>query len=260
METIAAGMSLTVPYKDQGYKDGQGKQGKWLSYGDNRPLSVITYVNNRKTGPFVFFDYEGRPQVTGTYKNGKAVGKYTELTDDKVPIVDEEGYYDSQGNKIGVWKYKTNSGNVSYRLYDFDNHEQFSGTTKNDELVVISDAFTPNAGFFGQVVYFYPSGSIKSQGRKTSTGLMSGKWTFYKPNGEIRAEGMMRSGHPAGIWNIRIPGLAWDGNKNVLFQTEYEDKGFIKKAKVYNSKGEYIGKVKNTDFIIDYVQKILDSQ
>lgn len=65
-------------------------------------------------------DKEGKPWYSLRFKNGKPIGKHLKYHDD-FKTLEQEEYYDENGNKTGVWKYYDPNGKLEKIIDKYEN-------------------------------------------------------------------------------------------------------------------------------------------
>jgi antitoxin component YwqK of YwqJK toxin-antitoxin module len=234
-----------IPVKGKGFRDEKGKnQGIWKEYDKGRVRGIYTYKNGVPVGPFVTYERDGKIFQKGTFTGNGKTGPYEEYDDGKLM---EKGEYDSDGKRIGIWHFNENR-----KMVDFSAHPpQISGFTKSGKLLFTAQANVSRYQQIptGDVVMYYPTESVAAVGKIGVSGRPLGFWTYYYPNGEIRAEGMYLRGQKTGIWTdvVRING------KKKIFVADYENARRPNKVKVYDSEGKFIETMKWFDIPNEYL-------
>ena len=65
------------------------------------------------------------------------------------------------------------------------------------KIGAINDSYPRKSGEF---LGLYDSGVLKSRGRYTAAGDMTGKWTFFRKDGSLLREGSFKNGEQKGPW------------------------------------------------------------
>jgi len=233
-----------IPVKGKGFQDERGrKQGVWKEFDTGTLAAIYTWVNDYTVGPFVTYDRDGKLERKGTYARHNLVGPYEEYYDGRL---EEKGEFDSKGNRIGIWYYDYEK---NPKVVDFSsNPPQMSGFTKDGKLSYTSDAWTDRNLPLGEVIVYYPAGSVAAVGKIGRSGANLGFWTSYYPNGEIRSEGNYLRGKKTGAWTDVVK---FNGKKQI-FVSEFEDGRPPKKVKVFDGEGNFIKKLNWNDLPEQY--------
>ena len=199
-------------YNYLGIKQSQGivdtlsnKQGKWTFFNDfGNIISEGNFVNNKKNGDWIFYYDDGKIFEKGKYENGYPEGVWTWFYSNG-QILRLENYY--FGKKSGITYEISRQGDTILK------GKYSEGVKDGKWFFQIGDEFTSGEYYFGQKIdiwetYYYPEmrlkcktnyvDSKKSGNHKCyyfnkemkeigiySNGLKSGKWTYYKLDGNI---------------------------------------------------------------------------
>lgn len=239
-----------IPVKGKGKMDSRGRrQGLWADYSKGKVESIQNWVNGHLKGPFIVFSPNGKIQTKGNHLDPWTyIGPYESFQQNGE--ISEKGEYNSEGKKIGLWIFKYRDHHN--QIVDFSKTPlQMSGFTKQNKLRFVSDAkfLDSFAEPRGKITFFNQSGNIESKGRISANKNSLGKWTYYAPNGSIRAQGLYRGGYRSGSWKDVVE--LTNGQKVTLvanFLRNYPEG----KISVYNSKGELIKKVSSRNITPEY--------
>ena len=99
-----------------------------------------------------------------------------------------KGTFDSDGNRIGVW-FELVNDNGEHKQINYDTVPiEVSGITKAGDVRFVSYLRTQREGQpYGDIIFFYPSGSVYAMGKRGVTYPQLGPWTYYNPDGSINA-------------------------------------------------------------------------
>ena len=252
LNTLVKYMDLEIPKEGEGYKDEKGMQGVWLTYSDGNLEQMATFKNDKLNGPITTFHENGKILQKGTNKNGRWVGDF--ITYDQNGNVEEKGNLDSREGKKGIWQMRfdlQNAPDVTHMLFNYDEVSPVSGITSDGKLRIVSDpSISPK--FLGKTVSFYDTGQPKAMGTLTQAkSQRTGPWTFFFKDGSIRAEGRYAAGERVGPWTFVFK----KNNQKYIYTFDFTT---VEKGKLYNSKGEYIGKFHANDNRIPRLNKILE--
>lgn len=232
-----------IPVKGKGtLDDKKRKQGLWKTFRNGGLEMIATYYNDEFRGPFV--EYNSKNKIItkkGSVNNNQQYdGKFESYQIDGK--LDRKGVYNN-GKKIGIWYEGDNDG--VYRVIDYSNKPiELSGFTKSGKLRYVGFVREENdysSQPYGNVIYFYPSGTVNAIGKKGVGGALLGDWTFYFPDGSIKSQGKFLSGKRTGIWNDFIKTKE---GKKLLLVADFENNWPKEKVKVYDQKGNFLSKVK----------------
>lgn len=244
-----------IPVKGKGTKDERKrKQGIWKSFYDGRLITVTTYLNDKEIGPFVNYHRNGKINRKGN-KDSKEVldGEFVEYYDNGK--IEEKGVY-NHGSRVGTFIFGQYDG--EYKVVDFnEDPPQISAFTKNDQLKFVSNTisrgYSPSQ--IGPTISYFPSGQVKSIGRLGANRNLLGEWTLFFPDGSIRLQGKFLRGKKNGEW---INVIKTKDYGKLIFVADYWNNILVDKVKVYDSKGNYIQKMKETKLPEQYFRSFDD--
>jgi len=149
--------------------DGNGKQGKWIYYGKDRPDSGIppegkveegNYKDDRKEGVWIKYHNDGvTPKLKGQYENNRPRGSFT--------------YYHPNGKVKTIGTYEKNQYQDSLKHF-----------YENGQLEYAAN-FNAGGKEQGKVVYFYANGQKQFE-YVSNNGTPTGKAVRYWPNGDVK--------------------------------------------------------------------------
>jgi len=114
------------------------KTGKWLFYHANDKVKhILTYTDNRPDGYAIFYYQNGKKREEGIWKNNKWVGDYK--------------YYYKNGNIRNEWKYNSNGQRTGFQKYYFE----------NGQLMIEGEWV--NGKEAGIITEYHQDGSVKSE-------------------------------------------------------------------------------------------------
>lgn len=229
-----------IPVKGKGFLDEKKrKQGVWKTFEDGELRAIVTYVNNNERGPFVQYFRGGNVYRKGTYGiNGRLVDDYIEY--ESPNDLNEKGKLNSDGKRIGVW-YEIGDSLDGYKLVNYDtNPVEITGMTKNNQVRYVSqlrseDEYKP----YGNMIFFNKSGNVYAIGKRGIQYPQLGTWTYYNPDGSIRAEGKFVKGKREGEWTDVVK----TKKGKFILVANFSNGWPEDKIYVYNSNGEFIKKV-----------------
>lgn len=151
-------------------EDGR-RQGTWKEYySDGRIKSTGNFTNDRRTGDWVFYHPNGLIEQTGTYTDeGLLTGRWQ--------------WYHPNGQLHRDESYREGISEGLSEEFDFKGKLIASGELRNGEKE-------------GKWLYDY--GDHREEGEYVS-GLRSGVWKYYYPNGSIAFEGRFIEDNPHGV-------------------------------------------------------------
>jgi len=229
-----------IPVKGKGFQDDKKrKQGLWKSFQDGQLNSITTYVNDKERGPFIEYFYDGKILRKGTNgPKGFYIGDYEEYSEPN--LLAAKGTFDSDGNRIGVW-FELVNDNGEHKQINYDTVPiEVSGITKAGDVRFVSYLRTQREGQpYGDIIFFYPSGSVYAMGKRGVTYPQLGPWTYYNPDGSIKAEGKFVKGKREGQWTDVVR-----TKKGKFILVANFSHGWPEdKINVFDSNGEFIKKV-----------------
>lgn len=229
--------SFEIPVKGKGFQDEKKrKQGIWKNYENGRIESISTYLNDKRVGPFVDYHDNGKIYMKGSHHpKGYYDGEFSEF--------DEDGNIIQKGTlvndkKVGVW-YERTYGNP--RITDYSKTPiEVSGFTKDDKLRYVTYKSRPESSPSGELVVFYPSGSVKAIGKLGVNGDMLGDYVGYFPDGRIQSQGKFVRGQRQGEWTDILKNKK--GKKFILVANFWRNipEG---KIKIFDIEGNYLKSV-----------------
>ncbi|MCI5057043.1 MAG: toxin-antitoxin system YwqK family antitoxin, partial [Flavobacteriales bacterium] len=171
------------------------------------------YMNQKKDGPWMYFDERGHLSATEDFVNGLKEGEAKIYYDDKTV------------SEITNW---VNGKREGQSIEYFKNGKKKSENTyENDELI-------------GKSVVYYPNGAFKTYG-KYEEGVKNGTWIYYHDDGkehfrELYAKGKRSSSIPMnGSFQTY-----YDGDVEILKDDfKYKDGKKHGSFKEYHKKGEW---------------------
>lgn len=223
------------PVGDKGTVDSKGrKQGLWKWFIDNGKVgSYTTYKNDVPNGPFIVFYRNGQIEKKGTYHDEVAVGDFEEYY--RNGKIYQKGYKNANGMYVGILTYGQESG--EYKLIDLDNLSQ-TGFTATGKVRIISKIKNKFESYpFGPTTFYGKTGKVAAVGNIGKTTNYIGKWTYFFPNGSIRSQGSFKEGYRNGAWRDVVK--TKDGN-TYIFESNFiqgEPRGQIK---VSDKQGNFI--------------------
>ena len=144
------------------------KAGTWTEYNRNgTPYLVVTYVNNTLHGPAVQYDRLGRLWREAAYENGELAGRWTEYY--------ENGQVRQTGEVYGGWTIDRPLKTGAWVAYNRYGVLVFQGEYRSDRL-------------HGRAVWYHLNGLPRYEAN-FSDGRLTGTWTEYYDNGQVRATG-----------------------------------------------------------------------
>jgi len=157
--------------KQGGYTDKNGKQGKWVYYGKDRPDSGIpaegkveegTYKDDRKEGVWIKYHNDGvTPKLKGEYENNRPKGQYTKYWNNGK--VKEIGTFEKGQQHDSLKRFHENGVLAFETVYNDLGKEQ------------------------GKTVFYYPNGQ-KEYEYNSENGKVVGTATRYYENGDKKEE------------------------------------------------------------------------
>lgn len=236
------GRNFEVPVPNKGFLDDKGrKQGAWKTTNYSGGIyRIATFKNDYEYGPYEVFHDNGKLNEKGFYKDGTSVGQYEEyFSSGKLR---EKGVFSEDGEKIGVWFHS--NWNSEDMLVDYDSPfpHQISGLTPGGKVRFVS-RMTSSGSIrpYGKTIFFGRTGKTIAIGNMGVKNFHLGKWTYYSPNGSIRAEGSYRDGKRTGFWTDIVKSK--DG-QTYIFEANFVSGYPDRKVKVYNKNGEFLKNVK----------------
>lgn len=187
----------------EGIIDAAGKkQGSWKEYFETGEiLAVGKYINNERTGSWIFY-----------HKNGK---------------VEQKGSFTNKGIPDGEWNYYYESGNLLKKeFYDNGDPEEEYIEYSDSGEVIVKGMFSEG---FETGEWYYAIGDVIEKGKyqdgvqvdwweqrsksdeqlifkgKYSDGLPEGRHTWYFSDGTKKSEGLYVNGLREGNWRIFAP-------------------------------------------------------
>lgn len=226
-----------LPVKNKGYKDEKGrKQGLWKQSRNGKLHALYTYKNDEENGPYATFFFNGSLERKGNLGKGGVVGDYLEYHDNGK--IFKKGEYNNNGQRIGTWVDGLENG--FYTFTDYNNKiPQMSGFTKENKLRFVSSAVGGDrySEPYGNIILFYPSGSVYATGRIGKDEVLLGDWVFYSPDGRIKSEGKFVRGFREGEW---VDVLQTTNGKKYIFVADFARNFPKDKIKIYDEKGKFI--------------------
>ncbi len=178
--------------------------GKIKTYFPSGKLKSIEGINGGvKNGETVVYKPNGKPRITGYYKNGKMDSLWIERF-----ITSDETYQ--------IKNFKKGEKSGSYEEYNL-----------NGDLNIKGQYF--NGKKNGEWIYYFVNNNIDMQGFFKED-QQHGYWKFYYPKGQVYYEGNFINGQKDGEWkffynngNIWKNGIYSHDQKNGLWTTLYEN-------------------------------------
>ena len=223
-----------VPVPGKGFEDSKGrKQGLWrYNFPNGQVAQLTTYKNNDERGPFINFYKNGKIEKKGTKEYGDYVGDYEEYYNNGK--IYRKGTYGKYGLKADVWLFGDMYG--PYTLHDFTNLTQ-SGFTANQKLRFVSKMRNRNTiHAYGPTTFYGRTGKIVAQGKIGMSGQYLGKWTYFSPDGSIRAVGNYKDASRSGKWKDVVK--TKDGNTLIL-EAEFNEGSPIGGIKISTKDGVF---------------------
>lgn len=138
------------------------------------------FLENKKTGKWIFYYENGDVQSIRNYKEG-ALNGYQKI--DYSQVLYMEGYA-KNGQKIGTWKSYFKENNQLKYLKHFDDYGNSTGTWKSyydsGELHLIENYSNNMAN--GKEIEYYKNGQIFTEGNKQNS-IKTGTWKTYNDKG-----------------------------------------------------------------------------
>jgi len=209
----------------EGLYKNEKKEGLWKEwwcteiddkYYYDKLKSIANYKNGNPVGELITYSKDGSIESKGSYLNGNKVGKWTTYADNGFILTSEN--YDSDGNKVGYWKYYSgldSTKTISEGLYNKgimigkwklieDNKEtiiwrinQHSYNMYRDHYVVVT--FDSLGNLQGDTVLgYYNSGNILKKTFINEKGIENGKCVYYYESGEVSDETFKENGELSG--------------------------------------------------------------
>lgn len=190
-------------YKDgillaEGITDEKGyKQGKWKEYYPTGQLKAEgEYLNDRKSGPWLFYHQNGKVEQTGQYtKEGKPTGDWKWYYDSG-NILREESFI--KGKAEGLMTEFSDSGKVITKgLFT-------EGLKEGDWLEIDGDE--KSSGIYrnglkeGKWIITYEENGKEASIANYIDGLENGKFSSYHINGKLKEQGEYIMGNKDGQW------------------------------------------------------------
>ena len=157
------------------------------------------YFDGLPDSLWVYYYGNGRKRAEGKFRDGQTRGKWS--------------YYYENGNKKsegmlqndvkhGAWTFFFETGKTKSTGTYYDDIKSGIWNYFYEDEVVKAQAYYEN----GTGVYkeFYPSGSIKVEGKNREEKSIGG-WTYYHKSGEVQAKGSFDNGLRVGEWTYFHP-------------------------------------------------------
>jgi uncharacterized protein len=183
--------------------EGGNKQGPWEEFFTDGGLRAKgTYINNKRTGEWVFYHENGKPEQEGSFdEQGRAVGKWVwyydngnlwreeffinGLQDGLVTEFDEDGnilaegeYF--EGQKEGPWFYNINKRRIEGIYSMGARNGMWKHFFSNGQLSFEGQFIDDNPN--GRHVYYYDTG-IRKDEENYVMGRKEGNWTRFNEDG-----------------------------------------------------------------------------
>ncbi len=211
------------------------RTGKWVFYYNNNNIKqVLNYKNNRPNGHAVFYYENGNKKEEGTWMNNKWVGSYT--------------YYYESGRIKNDWSYNQNGQRTGIQKYYYE----------NGQLMIEGEWLNGNES--GTITEYYEDGFVKTERNFNNGSIDFSKIKKYEPNERIGKVTVRYSGKekqepidvnsPVLVKQVPLEKeiVPWSGtgerqffNKSGLVLREgYFENGYLVTGNsyLYNSKGE----------------------
>ena len=211
-----------------GYDSDKRKHGRWKwFYEDGLLKTEGVYKHGLKNGFFKEYDRSGNLKSIVKYIDGILQEEAAELA-----LLDRKrDYYPSGKVKVEA-TYRNGVPEGIRREFDEEGNVEKAFTFKNGKLVA-EGIIAANGQRQGFCKYYYPNGSLKSQGNFVDD-TRSGEWEFYHQNGVLEQKGSYnKNGQPDGLWKWYYSDgklLREENYRNGLLDgllTEYSPKGKI---------------------------------
>ena len=158
--------------KKGNYTNGS-KNGTWYYYTNSFLDSVGDYKNDIKLGTWTYYAQNSKVVKNTYYTLNPPYYSYSFLN--KNTII-EEGYFDDESHKIGVWK----------TYYSFSKQLQNIGSYSNN----IKNGYWK---------FYHPNGNLHKQGAYTN-GTKNGYWYTYNSDEELIEKGHYINNYKEGWW------------------------------------------------------------
>lgn len=236
--------------KQNGYTDKNGKQGKWIYYGKDRPEAGIpaegkveegNYKDDRKEGIWIKYHNDGvTPKLKGEYENNRPKGSYIKYhANGKIKEMGtyEKGqYHDSlkRFHENGTLEFETIYNDLGkeqgkVRFYYPNGQVEYEYTSNNGKVT-------------GKAVRYYENGDIKEIMNFNENGEPVGEPEVHEPvhpNKPLRDPGPPTKPAPKVSGTPRTNGVPWKPNGyNKLYNQDNEiwQDGMFKDAKLWDGK------------------------
>ena len=235
---------IDLPVKGKGFEDEKGrKQGLWKSFDLHRGQPYLEYIanykNNEKFGDFIKYYPSGEVRKKGKFDvYGDYIGDYVAYSKDGK--IEQKGTFNDRGLRMGLWI--TSDFEGVNRHIDYDtNPVEITGLTKNGLVRYVSYL---RSGYnseepYGNTVFFNRSGSVAAIGKRGVGGKQLGDWQYFFPDGSIKSEGKFLNSKRSGEWTDVVK---TDKGK-MIFVADFVDGTPFGKIKVYDDKGVFVKKV-----------------
>jgi len=222
----------TGKHKEQGKYSRGKRNGLWFFYHSNGMLHMKgQFQENNQVGPWIYQSALGQPMKEGRYK---------------LETVTVQKKTSTRSNEDGYWTFYKAAGGRSEKLMEIMLSNGMIDGTKPAKLYEGGKLSGEGAFQMGLVRAIFeivqdgtPKGTMTSAtvppdefDRKVTyrwTGewempKKNGKWTFYYPNGKVKAEGEYQINKRNGEWKFYTPGGALDTEQSGMYRFDRKSK------------------------------------
>lgn len=183
-------------------------------YDNGRPHETTTFYmgllgNHIEHGPCTAWYDNGQMWRQVEFRNGLKEGEFTEWYSDGTKS--EHGYW-KKGRETGLWKAWHRTGEKRWEAVYKEGRIIGNRTFWSNDKMERVDYYGDD-GVIDKLETLYPNGDKAIQGNY-SRGQKHGSWTYWFPDGRIKASGEWKDGKPwSGVCAIPVPGDAgsWGG-------------------------------------------------
>lgn len=213
------------------------KDGLWISKTVSGLLiKKVNYKNDLLDGAVTLIYPDGKPRVTGTFKDGLKTGKWAFYNANG--SVCKQGMYNDKGEATGIWTYYDTDGKKVVEKYDFDNKKMLEDNRatlhfNNNEETKVKNLYMDRNERLREVIDVpIPGARTLGGNRKTKEffnlnfEIPQDVWFTYVAQSYFTVFKLSKGGALSNVQVSRIKGTGFNytGAMDYYFFTEYPNK------------------------------------